>query len=234
MPSTQRDAASPRTRARSLHDHATWWLLAILATTLLGFTRTISTRLGVLDWLHLAHGVASLGWLMVLIAQAEFIRRGERSRHRALAVVGVICAMLLSVTALPMMQSTAAKALTTPSRAAISWFIVSMDVGLLIIYLGAFAVAVANIRQPAVHGRAMAATALVALPPGLGRWFMTLFHVNPVTGSYAALAVAIVWLIALIVSDRRAGVRDRVYPGMLAAIVLVTLASGPIATRLVD
>jgi MFS superfamily sulfate permease-like transporter len=63
---------------------------------------------------------------------------------------------------------------------------------------------------------------------------MTLFHVNPVTGSYAALAVAIVWLIALIVSDRRAGVRDRVYPGMLAAIVLVTLASGPLATRLVD
>lgn len=216
---------------RTLHDRATWWLGAILVTTLLGFQRTLSTKLGALDVMHLVHGIASLGWLIVLIVQAEFIRRRQRDRHRALAAVGVVCAVLLSVTALPMVQATAAKAATDPRGGAIGWFIVVMDLGMLAAFLGAFAAAIANVRRPAVHSRAMASTALMALAPGLGRWAMRLFHVNPVIGSYIALAAGMGLLAALILSDRRAGVRDRVYPAMLIAILLVTVASGPVSQR---
>jgi hypothetical protein len=214
-----------------LHDRATWWIGAITVLTLLGFQRTIATRLGVLDLAHLGHGVASLGWLLVLIAQAEFIRRHQRARHRALAVVGVVCAVALTATALPMVQATAAKAGTDPAGGAIGWFVVVMDTGLLLAFVMAFAVAVANVRRPAIHSRAMAATALVALPPGLGRWAMRLFHLNPIDGSYVALGVGLALLIVLIATDRRAGIRERVYPSMFVAMLLVTVGSAPIARR---
>jgi len=224
-PTTGRRVPAP------LHDRATWWIGAITVVTLLGFQRTIATRLGVLDLAHLGHGVASLGWLLVLIAQAEFIRRHQRARHRTLAVVGVVCAVALTATALPMVQATAAKAGTDPAGGAIGWFLVVMDTGLLLAFVVAFAVAVANVRRPAIHSRAMAATALVALPPGLGRWAMRLFHLNPIDGSYVALGVGLALLIVLIATDRRAGIRDRVYPAMFVAMLLVTVSSAPIARR---
>jgi hypothetical protein len=215
-----------------LHDRATWWIGAILLLTLLGFQRTITARLGTLDVAHLVHGVASLGWLLVLMAQAAFIRRRERARHRGLAVVGVMCAVALTTTALPMVQTTAARTMADPAGGAIGWFLVAMDAGLLLAFVVTFAVAVANIRRPAVHGRAMAATALVALPPGLGRWAMRLLHLDPVAGSYVALAGGIALLAVLIVTDRRAGIRDRVYPAMLAMMLVITIGSAPIASRL--
>lgn len=217
--------------ARTLHDHATWWLSVVLVTTLLGFQRTIATRLGALDIAHAVHGVASLGWLVVLIIQAEFIRRRRRESHRQLALWGVLFAMVMTVTALPMLQATVVRAAADPRGGHIGWFLLVMDSGLLLTFLGLFATAVANVRRASVHARAMAATALIGLAPGLGRWCMRLFHVDPVQGSYLALAAGAVWLGCLIWSDRRAGVRDRVYPAMLVATLLVMGLSQPIAQR---
>lgn len=216
--------------ARTLHDYATWWLSAILVTTLLGFQATTGHKVGQLQPVYIVHGVSSLAWLVVLIVQHEFIRRRRRDRHRSLATVGVLCAMLLSITALPMMQSLAAKAAARPGGGGVAWFLVTMDAGMMLIFLGAFAVAVANVRTPAVHSRAMASTAFMALAPGLGRLLMVTLHIGPQVASCAALGVGLLLLLALIISDRRAGVRDHVYPAMFAAIALVTLGSGPLAS----
>lgn len=221
---------------RTLHDHAIWWLSAILATTLLGFQRTITTNLTRLDLAHAAHGVASLGWLLVLIAQAVFIRRAQRSAHRQLAVLGVAFAMLLSITALPMLQATGAGASDAirsgdARGATIRISIIVLDVGLLIMFLGLFATAVANVRRSTVHARAMAATAFIALPPGLGRWYMRLAQVDPVVGSYLALGTGALCLAALTWSDRHAGVRERVYPAMGFAMLGLAALCGPITQR---
>lgn len=226
---------APRTtheRTRTLHDHATWWLSAILVTTLMGFQATTGRKLGTLDAMHVAHGVSALAWLVILIVQHELVRRGHRQRHRALATVGVMCAMLLSVTALPMMQALAAKATSKPGGAAVPWFLLTMDVGMMLIFLGAFAYAVANVRLARTHSRAMASTAFMALAPGLGRWFMVQLHLGPIVGSLAALGVGVMLLAALIVSDRRAGVHDRVYPSVLVAITFVMIASTPLSQLL--
>ena len=215
-----------------LHDRAMWWIGGITLLTLLGFQPTLGTLLAQLDVAHVAHGVASLGWLLVLMVQAELIRRGERARHRGLAVAGVVCAVVLTTTAVPMVQVTAARAAADPARGVIGRFLVVMDTGLLLVFTAAFAVAVANVRRPAIHSRAMAATALVALPPGLGRWAMRLFHLDPVGGSYVGLAVGAGLLLALVITDRRAGVRDRVYPVMLAVMLLIAAGSAPVARLL--
>ncbi|MBY0491315.1 MAG: hypothetical protein K2R93_15840 [Gemmatimonadaceae bacterium] len=223
--------STTRRRARTLHDRATIWLSVVLLTTLLGFQRTITSRLGTLDVAHAVHGVASLGWLVVLIVQAELIRRRRRESHRQLALWGVLFAMAMTVTALPMLQVTGARAVADPRGGQIGWFLLIMDSGLLLLFLSLFATAVANVRRPAIHARAMAATSLIGLAPGLGRWCMRLFQVDPIAGSYFALAAGAVWLGCLIWSDRRAGVRDRVYPAMLVATLFVMGLSQPIAQR---
>lgn len=212
---------------RTLHDAASWWLLAILVSTVLGFQRTITTRLGVLDVAHAVHGAASMSWLLLLIVQAELARRQRRVAHRLLAVGGIVSALIMCMSAVPMMQTLMAAA---AGGAFIPAFLAVMDTGLLIGFLALFAVAVTNVRRPAVHARAMAATALVALPPGLGRGAMRLLGLDPVGGSLVALTVAVLWLGALSVSDYRAGVRNATYPifaGWLIVLAMMSLAWAP-------
>jgi hypothetical protein len=154
--------------------------------------------------------------------QAELARRHRRANHRELAVVAVLCALVMCMSAVPMMQAVAAAA---AGGGYIPSFLTVMDTGLLLCFLGLFAVAVTNVRRSAVHARAMAATALVALPPGLGRWAMRIFGLDPVGGSLVALAVGVLWLAALTVSDYRAGVRNAVYPTFAGGLSLVALAA---------
>lgn len=214
--------------ARTLHDRATWWLLAIVLLSLAGFSRTVSTRLGQLDWAHLLHGGASLGWLLLLAAQSELARRGQRQRHRSLAVIGVGCALVMSMSAVPMMQALWAGAVAVSDdfrRSTVLRFLVAMNVGLLVCLLALLAVALSHVRQRAIHSRAMAATALLALPAGLGRWVMRLLGLDPMGGSLVALGVAVLWLALLAISDRRHGVRDWVYPAGAMALTTVTGAA---------
>lgn len=91
------------------------------------------------------------------------------------------------------------------------------------------AVAVAFVRHPAVHARALAATGLLALPAGLGRLYMRVWSVDPVVASWLALGTAALLVLLLIVADRRAGVRDVVQPLVLAAVLAVPLLAALMA-----
>jgi hypothetical protein len=80
-----------------------------------------------------------------------------------------------------------------------------------------------------VHARALTATGLLALPAGLGFLFMRLFSIDPIRGSDLALGTAALLVVALIVVDRRAGVRDVVHPLVLGAMLAVAPLTGVIA-----
>ncbi|MCA2982702.1 hypothetical protein [Gemmatimonas sp.] len=206
---------------RTLHDHATWWLLVIVLVTVAGFTPSLTTRRGALDWAHAVHGGASVAWLLLLVAQSELARRGLTRGHRQLALVGVGCALVMCMSAVPMLQALAAAvtaADAVPARAAVPRFLLRLDFGLLACLLGLLAVALSQVRNRARHARAMAATALLALPAGLGRWAMRLLDLDPIGGSLVALGLGALWLMALAYSDARAGVRDRVYGSLAAAL----------------
>jgi hypothetical protein len=225
-------AVASRGRSVALHDRASWWLGAILLTTALGFQRTLTERLGTLDLAHTIHGLCSAAWLIVLIAQAELARRRQRDAHRMLAVVGTVSALGIAMSALPMLANTlAATAKVPPPVVPMLRELVVLDVGLLVLFTGAFAIAVSHIKRPVVHARAMAVTALVALPPGIGRWYMRLFEVDAVAGSRIALGTAAILLMALIVSDRRVGIPDRVYPTALVVVALIGFTSPWITPR---
>jgi hypothetical protein len=108
--------------------------------------------------------------------------------------------------------------------------LLAMDTLLLLLFVSLFAVALAFVRTPAVHSRALASTGLLALPPGLGRAWMAWAGVDPIAGSHLALITGSLLVVALIVRDQRAGQREPVYPAVLASLIVIQ-ALFPIIAR---
>jgi hypothetical protein len=210
-----------RTRPSTTPELAPWWLAAIVLVTLLGFQRTIAKGPTALDLAHAVHGSTALGWSLLLVAQAWLAEQQRRDWHRQLAIAGVMCAVALVATSLPMMAALASGAAANAQFRPIGTRLFIMDALLLALFVLLFAVAMAHVRRPAIHARALAATGLLALPAGLGRAYMCLLSTDPMTGSYLALGTGAVVLVALIVVERRAGARDRVFPAVLVGFALV-------------
>ncbi len=205
------------------------WLAAIVVITVIGFQPSSTRTTTPIDWAHALHGITALGWSTTLVGQAWLAEQRRREAHRLLAVAGVLFAVGLVATALPMLASLASGALATAGFRPIGLRLLAMDCLLLALFMVLFAVAIAFVRTPAVHARALAATGLLALPAGLGRLYMRLFAIDPMRGSHLALGTAALLLVALIVADRRAGVRDVVHPLVLGAMLAVALLTGVIA-----
>lgn len=205
---------------------APWWLGAIVVLTVIGFQPSVTRTSNPMDWAHALHGITALGWSITLVGQAWLAEQRRRDAHRLLAVAGVLFAIGLVATAMPMLASLAKGASANPGFRPIGLRLLAMDGLLLLLFLVLFSVAIAFVRRPAVHARALAATGLLALPAGLGRLYMRLFSVDPMRASYLALGTAVLLLMALIVGDRRAGVRDVVHPLVLGAVLAVALVTG--------
>lgn len=205
---------------------APWWLGAIVFLTVIGFQPSVTRTADPMDWAHALHGITALGWSITLVGQAWLAERRRRDAHRLLAVAGVLFAIGLVATAIPMLTSLAIGATANPGFRPIGLRLLAMDGLLLLLFLVLFSVAIAFVRRPAVHARALAATGLLALPAGLGRLYMRVFALDPVWASYLALGTAVLLLMALIAGDRRAGVHDVVHPLVLGAVLAVALLTG--------
>lgn len=202
---------------------AAWWLAVILLTTLLGFRGTIDKGPGGLDLAHAAHGSIALGWSMLLIVQAALADAHRRRAHRLFAVAGMACAVGLVATSVPMLHTLAVGAVASDRFRPMGYQLLAMDILLMVLFVALFAVAMAFVRTPGVHSRALAATGVLALPAGLGRAYMAWFGVDPIGGSHLALLTAAAILVVLTLRDRRAGVRELVFPATLCALVALQL-----------
>ncbi len=205
---------------------APWWLGAIVLLTIIGFQRAATRTTNPMDWQHASHGILALGWSVILVAQAWLAEQRQREAHRLMAVVGVLFAIGLVATSLPMLASLASAATANAGFRPMGLRLLAMDIMLLALFVVLFALAIAFVRRPAIHARALAATGLLALPAGLGRVYMRVFSVDPMQGSYLALGTAAAVLVALLLVDRRAGTRDLVHPLVLAALLLVGVLTG--------
>lgn len=200
---------------------AAWWLAAIVLATVAGFASSFSKRPHTLDVAHTAHGVVALGWSVLLRSQAFFADTRRREWHRIGAVLGMIFAIGLVATSLPMLTAIATAAVGNDEFRPTGYGLLALDVLLLALFVVLVAVAVAWIRRPAVHSRVMAATGLLALPAGLGRGYMALLRVGALTASHLALGTALAILVWLIVRDRRAQQVEPVYPATLMLLVAI-------------
>jgi hypothetical protein len=209
-------------------DH--WWLLASLGVVVLGFWPSFFRSLRAQDLAHTLHGFTASGWLVGLVLQAWLIDRGERAWHRRVAQVMITMGVAMVVTSIPMMEAILRSGLANANFRPLARMLVVYDVTALMLFTALFSVALANVRRPAVHRRALAATAMLAIPPALARYlsgsliglpFMTALHASFWFGN-----AIMVWLIA---RDRRDGVRDVVWPVMLACMIALELCMAPVS-----
>ncbi len=202
---------------------AAWWLLLIMVSTILGFRATIAKGPQGLDLAHAAHGTIALGWSLLLIAQAALADAGRRRAHRLFAIVAVACAVGLVTTSLPMLHTMARAAVANERFRPLGYQLLAMDILLMALFMTLFAVALAFVRKPAVHSRALAATGVLALPAGLGRAYMAWFNVGPIEGSHLAIITGALIIFALVLRDRRARLHEPVYPAVLISLIVLEL-----------
>ena len=216
-------------RAHARLDH--WWLLAILGVVVLGFWPSFFRHLRAQDLAHSLHGFTASGWLAGLVVQAWLIARGARVWHRRVAQVMIPMAIAMVVTSMPMMQSLLRAGLANAEFLPLARQLVVYDVTSLLLFTALLSVALANVRRPAIHRRAVAATAMLAIPPALARFlsgpvvglpFMAGLH-----GSFWLGNAIMIWLI---VRDRRDGVRDWVWPIVLGCMVALEFSMAPVST----
>lgn len=228
-----RPAPQPRGHGQSTARAATgtaWWLSAILITTLLGFRGTLAKGAAGFDLSHAVHGAMAVGWSVVLIVQASLADARQRTAHRLIATAGIVFAVGLLASSVPMLHTMAGAAVAHAGFRPMGYQLLAMDVLLLVLFVALFAVAIAFVRKPVVHSRALASTGLLALPAGLGRAYMGWAGVDPIGGSHLALLTASVLTFALIVRDRRAQEREPVYPAVLVSLIAMQVLFPLIAT----
>jgi len=215
--------------AKARDDH--WWLLFVLAVVVAGFWPSLFRHMRAQDIPHSLHGFTATGWLVGLIGQAWLISRGERGWHRRVALAMIPMAIAMIVTSMPMMTSILRAGMAQPGFQPLARELVVIDVVSLLMFTGLLSVGLANVRRPALHRRALPATAMLAIPPALARLLA-----GPIVGLpfpvalHASFFLPYGLLAWLIWRDRRDGVRDAVYPVTLTLLVALQLTMAPVST----
>ena len=169
-------------RARDAFGGAVAMALVAIAMTLLGFWPTFFSKLGQTDAAHMLHGVASTGWLVLVLVQALLIRSRQFRWHRVLGWCSLLLFAVLLTTSWHMMGLLlSGKGSPMPFDTA-KLFIYS-DVTALPLFIICYGGAILLRKDRHVHPRLMATTLLAGLLPALARAFLLIFVVTGTTGA---------------------------------------------------
>jgi hypothetical protein len=209
--------------------NAHWFLALALAAIVAGFWPSFFRPMGAGDLSHSLHGVTATLWVVALIVQSLLIRHGLVTWHRRVAVGALLLLPVLVGSALQMVAVMFANPDMPPFLPPLLAYIDLPSVAFMVVLV---ALALANVRRPAAHKRFMIATVLLGMPPALTRLYARIFAPNvdfmqALHGSFLTVEVI---LIALIVSDARAGERRLAYPLSLAFFAIVHASMGAVAT----
>jgi hypothetical protein len=121
------------------------------------------------------HGVAMFGWFALLLAQASLARRGRVRDHRLLGRIGYV---LVPVIALSTVWLAQARAHAEPTSPVVVYFLY-VQLSLMAFFVLCYAWAMTHRRQPFVHMRYIAGTALAAVDPIFARILYNALQVEP-------------------------------------------------------
>ena len=197
-----------------------WWFVVLLLASLPAFWPSYFTAPPFQgDFLHVhLHGFAMFAWLGLLVAQAFLIRAGRRPLHRALgkvsyALVPVIVASTLLLAHYRLRQG-------PPGEELLYFFCVQL--GLLVAFVFAFAMAIHHRREAPLHMRYMAGTALAVVDPILARILAIHLGVNPPLMQVATYAL-VLGALAFLGWRERAAPHARAWVAMLVVFAVALL-----------
>lgn len=219
---------APTASAVGSYRHAHWYLLLALAAIVAGFWPSFFRPLGSGDFAHSLHGVTATLWVVALIVQALLIRNGLVLWHRRVARGALLLLVVLVVSALQMVAVMFSNPEMPPFLPPLLAFIDLPSVVFMVVLVS---LALRNVRTPAAHKRFMAATVLLGMPPALTRLYARVLapHVNFMQALHGSFVTVELVLLALIVSDLRAGERRLAYPLSLGFFALVHALMQPVA-----
>ena len=202
------------------YQHAHWYFLAALAAIVGGFWPSFFRPLGAGDVAHSVHGVTATLWVVALATQSFLMSRGLVRWHRRVAYGALTLLPVLVVSALQMVAVMFANPQMPPFLPPLLAFIDLPSVAFLVVLV---TLALRNTRTPAAHKRFMSATVLLGLPPALTRLYARVLapRVDFMMALHGSFLTVELILVALIISDRRAGERRLAYPMSLAFFVVV-------------
>jgi hypothetical protein len=197
VPPTLSPTRATTARGGPLYPHAGWYFLAALLLTVAGFFPSYFGRLRQTDGVHHFHGIAATLWMLLLVVQGFLASTPRRWRlHRSLGWASVLIAPALLISGAWVVRVMLQGA--TPFNRVFGPRLAFLDVTTLAYFATAYSLALVYRRDQALHGRYLASTALLALPPGLARLFvhaLGLGFVPAVHAAYAACGVAIAALL---------------------------------------
>lgn len=153
--------------------HAAWWLLALFPLIAVAFWPGYWGRLGEAPFALHAHGITATAWLLLLALQSWSIHARTPGWHRAAGLATFVVLPLFAAAGPLALHSMASlwRSEADPFHAAYGAQLVVADaiagpsVVIMVVY------AFLQRRRVLVHASAMLATALLVLPPIIGRLF---------------------------------------------------------------
>ena len=168
------------------------------------------------DWHVHVHGFALAAWGLMLIVQPWLIAKGNRALHRRIGKLSYVLAPLVVVSTI-LLGSYRLKAELGPVQLYFLW----VQVALLTLFTLSYAQAIRHRHQAALHARYMTCTALAMVDPVMARIAYNHFGIDlPFMQVLTWLMIDAI-LLYLWKRDVEAGTGIRVFPGMLAAFVVM-------------
>jgi len=214
---------------RALYQNSIFFFAFFLVGAVVGFwPRYLSEITSETDLQRHFHGAMMASWLVLLVAQAYFIRAGHREIHRRIGKLSYVIAPAAVVSVVLIAHNALSASPELTSRGLIT---LGTRLGSGALFALAYALAIKNRHEPATHARFMLCTPLPSTGPIFDR--VLLFHVAPqfdflprfIDGQpfplYVTLPSIDLVLIGLTIWDWKVHRRWNVFPTMLGAFFIV-------------
>jgi hypothetical protein len=178
------------------------WILLLLCVAVLGFWKPYFSRLDAAQGMAHLHAISMLTWIGMLVAQPLLIRTRQLVWHRRLGKASYVVAPLVVVSALILAQLRISQA--TPETLPFQQFILFLGVSASVLFALIWGLGVFYRREPALHARYMAGTALTLIDPSMARvlifWIPS---VPPPFYQFITFGLVYTILLVLIALDRK-------------------------------
>lgn len=178
------------------------WILLLLCVAVLGFWKPYFSRLDTAQGMAHLHAISMLTWIGMLVAQPLLIRTRRLVWHRRLGKASYVVAPLVVVSALILAQLRISQA--TPETLPFQQFILFLGVSASVLFALIWGLGVFYRREPALHARYMAGTALTLIDPSMARvlifWIPS---VPPPFYQFITFGLVYTILLVLIALDRK-------------------------------
>lgn len=178
------------------------WIVLLLALAVFGFWKPYFSQLGAAQGMAHLHAAAMLAWIGMLVAQPLLIRSRRLAWHRRIGRASYVVVPLIVVSALVLAQLRIRQ--VPPEMLPVQQFILFLGVSMAILFAVVWGLAIRHRRDPALHARYMAGTALALIDPSMARvlifWIPS---VPPPFYQWITFGLVYAILLLLIVLDRR-------------------------------